>query len=67
MFTALGYVRAKLVVYQEDCNLFRVFHLLLSYPLASKGGITVMIVLPVHKQQYIIHKCAASSMFSHVA
>ena len=46
---------------------FLVFHLFFSYPLASKGGITVMIVLPVHKLQYVIHKCAALSMLSHVA
>ena len=32
------------------------FHLFFSYPLASKGGITIVIVLSVHKLQYVIHK-----------
>ena len=32
-------------------------HLFFSYPLASKGGITVH--YPVHKLQYVIHKFAA--------
>ena len=54
LFTALVYVRAKLVVYQEDYTVeilfvlrihFLVFYLFFSYSPASEGGITVMIVL----------------------
>ena len=74
LFTALGYVGAKLVVLTGglwdlvhfEGIYFLVFHLFFSYPLASKG-ITVVIVLPVHKLQYVIHKCAALSLLSHVA
>ena len=43
---------------------FLFFNLYFLYPLASKGGITVMIVIPVYKLQY---KCAALSTLSHVA
>ena len=48
---------------------FLVFYLFFPYPPASEGGITVRIVLyiPVHKLQYVIHKCAALSMLSHAA
>ena len=70
MFTALGYAGAKLVVYQEDCrdlvHLEDILSGVFSYPLASKGGTTVVIVLPVHKLQFVIHKCAALSMLPQV-
>ena len=59
------------MVYQEDCG--DLVHLedtlsgvspFFSYPLASKGGTTVVMVLPIHKLQYAIH---ALSVLSHVA
>ena len=49
----------KLVVHQEDWDLVRLEDILsgvsrfLFLPLASNGGITVLIVLPVHKLQYV--------------
>ena len=76
MFTALGYASGSKVsgfIRRSVEILFvlrifsLVFHLFFSYPLASKGGITVVIILPVHKLQYVINKCAACHMLSHVA
>ena len=47
---------------------FLVFHLFFYTHLLIKiVAITVVIVLPVHKLQYVSHKCAALSMLSHVA
>ena len=73
MFTALG---AKLVFHQEDCrDVVRLENVLSgvspfsfhTHLLIKVVAITVVIVLPVHKLQYVPHKSATLSMLSHVA